>query len=34
MLAALTLNTRKVAQKISPIEKAIENRMFHHMLLA
>ena len=34
MLAALTLNTRKVAQKLSPTDKAIENRMFHHMLLA
>ena len=34
MAAALTHNTRRVAKLLSPSDVAIENRMYHHMLLA
>jgi hypothetical protein len=34
MVAALTQNTRRVAKLLSPADVGIENRMYHHMLLA
>jgi hypothetical protein len=30
----LTANTRKVAKTLAPADLAIENRFYHHMLLA
>lgn len=34
MVVALTQNTRRVAKLLSPSDVGIENRMYHHMLLA
>lgn len=34
MATALTQNTRRVAKLLSPSDVGIENRMYHHMLLA
>jgi len=34
LIDALSRHTRKVAKQLSPFDQAIENRFYHHMLLA